>query len=156
MARSYEQDPAIALELVRLLSEASGWAGMVSGQVMDLQSKEAPLSIAELETMHELKTGALIRVSSEGAAVLCGLPLSKRKLCRDFGASLGFAFQLQDDLLDSSQQIERGSFPDHLGRDATRAKLEQVSSRALDCLRQLGAQEGALADLVRMNLERLH
>jgi geranylgeranyl diphosphate synthase type II len=156
IAFGYESEPHIAVALIRLLTEAAGLRGMVGGQAIDLKSKLSGLELSELIQMHEMKTGALIRVSSEGAALICGLPTSKQQLCREFGAKLGFAFQLQDDLLDSTESIEKGSYPDKLGLEKTKEKLLEVSAQARECLKQLELSQGELADLIQMNLDRTY
>ncbi|MFN7727674.1 MAG: polyprenyl synthetase family protein, partial [Bdellovibrio sp.] len=156
IAFGYESEPHIAVSLIRLLTEAAGLRGMVGGQAIDLKSKLSVLELSELIRMQEMKTGALIRVSSEGAALICGLPSSKQKLCREFGANLGFAFQLQDDLLDSTETTEKGSYPDKLGLEKTKEKLLEVSAQARDCLKQLELSNGELADLIQMNLDRTY
>lgn len=160
LANQYSDEPTLAMTLVRLLVEAAGYHGMIGGQAIDLTSKKQNLSLDELIQMHEMKTGALIRVASEGAAVACGLPLAKRLQCREFGRLLGFAFQLKDDLLDSVPEIEAGSFPAHLGLAATEQRLFEISDRAKILLTELGFQSdsenerNALFNLVQMNLER--
>lgn len=154
LASAYREQPDLAVRLVSLLSEAAGLRGMIAGQAIDLESQESGLDLEELIRMHELKTGALIRVCAEGAAAVCGLPAEKQTLCRDFGGWLGFAFQLKDDLLDSAQTIEKGSFPERLGIPATEMRLQEASQRAWACLEKLNLGVGPLADLVQMNLDR--
>ena len=154
IARGYSDQPLLVSQLVLLLCEAAGFRGMVGGQAIDLKSKVQSLNLEELVQMHEMKTGALIRVSCEGAAIVCGLPLAKQQLAREFGALLGFAFQLKDDLLDSADEVEVGSFPGHLGLEQTKNKLAEVSSKAEALLSELNLSQGPLKDLIRMNLER--
>ena len=154
IAKGYSDQPQLVVQLVQLLCEAAGFHGMVGGQAIDLKSKENPLGLNELIQMHEMKTGALIRVSCEGAGAVCGLPAVKRQQTREFGSLLGFAFQLKDDLLDSLEEIEPGSFPDHAGIEETKNKLDEMSTKAQAVLSELGLQKGPLSDLIQMNLTR--
>ena len=124
IAQSYKEDPAIGLRLVALLSQAAGLFGMVGGQAIDLEFQKLKPSFADLEQMHLMKTGALIRVSAEGAALICGLPSEKIQLCRQFGERLGLAFQIQDDLIDAKEKQEPGSFPEVLGLEQTENYLK--------------------------------
>lgn len=154
IADSYKEDPKIGLRLVALLSQAAGLFGMVGGQAIDLEFQKQKPSFQDLELMHLMKTGALIRVSAEGAALICGLPTEKVQLCREFGEQLGLAFQIQDDLIDAKEKEEPGSFPSVLGLEQTRKYLADLNQRSLKNLAELGASEGSLKDLVLYNQQR--
>lgn len=154
LGQKYQEDPALGLKLVCLLSEAAGLFGMVGGQAMDLDFQKNKPGFEDLKLMQDMKTGALIRVSAEGAALICGLPSEKVKICRQFGECLGLAFQLKDDLLDAVEKAELGSFPGVVGIGKTKEILQQVSDRALKLLNELGIQQGPLVDLVRFNSNR--
>lgn len=156
IARSYSSEPLLAIQLVRVLSDAAGFHGMVGGQAIDLNSKTKPLELDELIQMHQLKTGALIRGAIEGAALVCGLPESKVMDCRHLGELVGFAFQLKDDLLDSQSMIESGSIPEKIGIAATLQKLSEVSDQAFSILEKLGLSNSELEKLIEFNLERRH
>jgi len=93
-------DPATGNALCRLLARASGAHGMAGGQAVDLSSVGLALDQPALEYMHRLKTGALLQASVlMGAA--CGAPNARAaKHLQHFGASLGLAFQVVDDILD--------------------------------------------------------
>lgn len=154
LAHSYQEDPRVGLQLVALLSDAAGLFGMVGGQAMDLAFQKEKAQLEELKLMQDMKTGALIRVSAEGAALICGLPSEKVQLCRQFGEKLGLAFQLKDDLLDAVEKSELGSFPGIIGIEKTNEYLKQVSQEAFQILNQLGLSEGSLQELVQFNLTR--
>jgi len=152
LASEYADQPQIVVQLVLLLSEAAGLRGMVGGQAMDLQAKRQPLGKEYLSQMQAMKTGALIRVACEGAAVICRLNDEKKKYCREFGENLGFAFQLADDLLDSQEgKIEKGSFPDLLGLEKTKEILLQTSEASTRLLQKMGIDSGRLHNLVEYN-----
>jgi geranylgeranyl diphosphate synthase type II len=154
LSHGYDREPELGLKLVTLLSTAAGLAGMVGGQAIDLKAQKEKISLPELNLMHAMKTGALIRVGVEGAALACGLPKDKIELCRNFGEQLGLAFQLKDDLLDSVEELELGSFPGILGLEETKIYLDDISARALELLKQLGAERSLLKDLIDYNLHR--
>ncbi len=154
IANSYKDDPNVGLKLVALLSQAAGLFGMVGGQAIDLEFQKQKPNFQDLEQMHLMKTGALIRVSAEGAAFVCGLPVEKVELCRQFGENLGLAFQIQDDLLDAKEKEEPGSFPAVLGHEQTERYLTDLTQRCLQSLKDLGITEGSLTELVLYNQSR--
>lgn len=154
VARSYRDDPAKAVRLVQLLSEAAGYQGMAGGQALDLEAqKELPTREALLD-MHARKTGALFRVICEGVAVAIGSEAPAQTAARDFGAALGLCFQLADDVLDSAHEVEKGSLPDLIGVPATRELLAAETARALEELGRLGVTNGPLVEIVRWNQNR--
>lgn len=156
LAIGYPEDPQVSVALSRLVSEAAGIRGMVGGQSIDMKAQETPPELEEMITMHEMKTGALIRVCAEGAAVACGLPAKQIQLCKKFGSHLGLAFQLKDDLLDSSSgEIEPGSYPALIGIEKTEKFLHEVSDKATQELHQMGISNGLLVQLVEYNNRRL-
>lgn len=155
LGEGYEKEPELGLKLITLLSTAAGLIGMVGGQAIDLKAQKEKISLQELNLMHAMKTGALIRICVEGTALACGLPTEKVELCRKFGQHLGLAFQIKDDLLDSSEgKIELGSFPGILGLEETQKYLIDVSLDAQDLLKTIGAERSLLKDLVEYNLRR--
>ncbi len=154
LAHAYHEEPALGLKLVGLLSEAAGLFGMVGGQAIDLEFQKEKPRVDELNIMQDMKTGALIRVSAEGAAVICGLPVEKIKTCREFGIHLGLAFQLKDDILDAKEKDELGSFPGVIGIEATETFLKETTEKAISCLKQLGISQGPLMELVQFNSQR--
>lgn len=146
IAEKFQNDPTMGLELTKLLAQAAGAQGMVSGQAIDMAVKNQTMTKDELFLMHALKTGALIRVAAEGAAVICGLPADKRKLCRAYGEQLGLAFQLKDDILDHEEEkINAGNFSQ---------MLETTSFQSKDVLAKMGISQGLLLDIIDYNLER--
>jgi geranylgeranyl diphosphate synthase type II len=155
LSHSYENEPQVAVQLIALLSKAAGIQGMVGGQAIDLKSKDGNLTQADLVEMHAKKTGALIRIAAEGAGVACELTKDKTELCRKFGEALGLAFQIADDLLDSSgAQIEKGSFPGVLGFEQTKNYLGAVSEECFTILKKLGIENGPLCELIDYNRTR--
>ncbi|MBV8633994.1 MAG: polyprenyl synthetase family protein, partial [Burkholderiaceae bacterium] len=97
-------EPARQLALVRLLAEASGSVGMCGGQAIDLASVGIALAREELEQMHRMKTGALLRASVLLGA-WCGKSLSADEgaALDRYSAAIGLAFQVVDDILDATE-----------------------------------------------------
>ncbi|MBV8049294.1 MAG: polyprenyl synthetase family protein [Paludibacterium sp.] len=122
--------PAEQLAMLATLSRAAGHAGMAGGQAIDLASVGQPLTLPELEFMHLLKTGALIR-----AAVLlgarAGTPLPAERLARldHFAKRIGLAFQVVDDVLDCEADTQ--TLGKTAGKDADNDKPTYVSLMGL-------------------------
>lgn len=138
LAEKYEKNPGLAIKLIKLLAQSAGLSGMVGGQAMDLSAQLQKVSEEELKTIHSLKTGALIKASIEGAALVCDLSDSKIDLAKKFGSHLGLAFQLADDLLDyDPKNLENGNFATLCGFEETKKWLDEVTLDAQQCLDKL-------------------
>jgi farnesyl diphosphate synthase len=129
-------DPTRTVRMLRLLAEASGSAGMCGGQAIDLASVGITLSLAELEQMHRLKTGALLRASVLLGA-LCGqLPDADETAALDaYAAAVGLAFQVVDDVLDATADSQ--TLGKTAGKDAVDCKPTYVSILGLEESRAL-------------------
>jgi farnesyl diphosphate synthase len=149
------------LQLVSLLARASGTQGMAGGQALDLAATGRKLSLAEVELMHARKTGALIHASVMMAAS-CSPDVSDSTLAAldDYAQSIGLAFQIQDDLLDvegdpavigkatgADIALNKPTYPAVAGVEASRTRMHQLHGAALDALRRVGLQDGALVAL---------
>ena len=128
-------NPARQLEMVALLAHASGSVGMAGGQAIDLASVGTSLTQPELELMHALKTGALIRAAIFLGA-LCGAPLDPQ--ARDsldrFAKRAGLLFQVVDDILDCTAST--ATLGKTAGKDAAAEKPTYVSLLGLDGARR--------------------
>ncbi len=149
-----------AITAVHLLSEAAGPRGMVGGQVMDIEMASAASTghydLALLEEIHRRKTGDLIRVSAEAAAVLCGATSEQRNALAEYGAQLGLAFQLADDIQDHSpDKPESVSFVTALGLTETRDRLNQASEEALESLFIFPESADPLREMIAINAKRV-
>lgn len=139
---------------VSLLSQAAGPRGMVGGQVLDIETS-GDVDETLLTEIHQRKTGALIAVAVEGAAVLCGATVRQVALLKEYAERLGLAFQLADDLQDfDPERPERVSYVSCLGIAETLKRLEQFSAHALDALSEFPAAEG-LRRMIQVNRERI-
>ena len=129
-------EPARSVVMLRLLAHASGAAGMCGGQAIDLASVGLPLSLPELEHMHRLKTGALLR-----AAVLLGawcgkaLTATESAALETYANAIGLAFQVVDDVLDAT--ADSATLGKTAGKDAVANKPTYVSILGLAQSQQL-------------------
>ena len=133
--------PAMQADLCRLLACAAGAHGMAGGQAIDLASVGKPLAEPELRAMHRLKTGALLQGSVRmGAACASDVPTAARKALDNYGAAIGLAFQVVDDILDVT--ADSAALGKTAGKDAASDKPTYVSLLGL-------AASQALADELR-------
>lgn len=151
---AYKSRPEMALNLISALALAMGPLGMVKGQIIDLQAKRNKLSQDDILEMHDLKTGALIKVTISGVAEILGLPESNRSALRELGAKIGLAFQLKDDLLDSDSTIESGSLPECVGREATAEILNNCHKVIRGLLEELNILSSSFAAMIDFNHSR--
>ncbi len=135
IARSPLGDAGRQLEMIRLLSHASGSCGMAGGQAIDLASVGKALNQPELELMHALKTGALIR-SAVLLGALCGEPLTteSREALDRFAKRAGLLFQVIDDILDCTAST--ATLGKTAGKDAAADKPTYVSLMGLERARE--------------------
>ena len=127
------------LPMLQLLAKASGSIGMCGGQAIDLASVGVALNLPELEQMHRLKTGALLRASVLLGA-MSGKPLSADEVqaLDQYSAAIGLAFQVVDDVLDAT--ADSATLGKTAGKDAADNKPTYVSLLGLEASRQLADQ----------------
>ncbi|MTV38288.1 polyprenyl synthetase family protein [Duganella radicis] len=128
--------PARLVAMLRLLAHASGSAGMCGGQAIDLDSIGISLTLEQLEQMHQLKTGALLRASVVLGA-LAGKDLSEQELnaLNVYARAIGLAFQVVDDVLDAT--ADSATLGKTAGKDAADNKPTYVSILGLEPSRAL-------------------
>ncbi|MBL8860677.1 MAG: polyprenyl synthetase family protein [Planctomycetes bacterium] len=159
----------LAGELVGVLADAAGAAGMVGGQDLDLGATRAgaPTS-AEVARIHELKTAALIAASAEMGAIAARSRPTERIAAQAYGLALGRCFQAVDDILDvtgdaatlgktpgKDQAAGKATLVAVLGLDGARQRARELAAEARRAAEGLGAVKGDLAyDLVAHLLER--
>lgn len=155
LADSYSDTSFLIGPLCRLLSEAAGIRGMVGGQAIDLRTTQKRFNKEDLTHLHSLKTGALIRVSIEGAALVAGAKSSDIESLRKFGEGLGVAFQVADDILDHGEKDQdMRSLTGIIGLENTKKYLEEVSRNALADLHKVSAEAPLLEYLISFNQNR--
>jgi farnesyl diphosphate synthase/geranylgeranyl diphosphate synthase type II len=122
------------IEMLRVLADGIGTRGMAGGQAIDLAAVKQGLTESALECMHRQKTGALIRASVELGAISAGLvDAAERAALREFGAEIGLAFQIQDDILDVEGNTD--ALGKRAGADAARVKPTYPSVLGLEAAR---------------------
>ena len=132
------------LTMSRLLAQGIGTLGMAGGQAIDLESVGHHLDLHALQTMHRLKTGALIETSVlMGAAAAGELEGPMCAALREYGAAIGLAFQIQDDILDVTGTT--ASIGKVAGADAAHAKPTYTSLMGLEGARAAAAAQHARA-----------
>jgi len=123
---------------VQTLAQAAGSAGMAGGQAIDLESVGKPLSIAELQTMHRMKTGAMLAASVALGGIVAGANDDERAALDRYGQAVGLAFQVIDDVLDVT--ADTASLGKTAGKDAADHKPTYVSQLGLHAARDLAEQ----------------
>jgi len=122
-------DAVVRSELVRRLARASGAAGMAGGQQLDIEAETPTNShlhaAPAVQMIQEMKAGALIRFAVDAGAILARAPVPFRQALGAYGAALGIAFQLADDLLDAEGDVE--SAGKEVGKDIRSGKATWVS-----------------------------
>jgi len=128
-------------EVVRELAQAMGSRGLVHGQHLDLISEGLPMTLDALEQMHHRKAGALFLASLRLPAVLLGLSPDMRAALERFGANVGLAFQITDDLLDAATPGEdegKCTMVTHLGREKALQRVDTLIEGAISALDPYG------------------
>jgi geranylgeranyl diphosphate synthase type II len=125
LARLDAVDAVRRVEIMDLLSYAVGSKGLIAGQMADLANTDQSATVAEIERLNTLKTGALFDFSVESAAILAGLRASQRAALKDFSHHLGLAFQLLDDVKDAV--MTNAAAEKSVGRDIGKATILAVT-----------------------------
>ena len=161
---------AARLEMLRVLADAIGTRGMAGGQAIDLESVKQVLGEPALERMHRQKTGALIQASVLLGAISAGIQGGpERAALTAFGAEIGLAFQIQDDILDvegTTQSLGKRAgadadrvkptYPSILGMDQARAQALARRDRAKAALAPLGARFAHLGEFANFLVSRIN
>jgi geranylgeranyl diphosphate synthase type II len=155
--------PSRRVEALRVLGEAAGWRGMAGGQSLDLEGEKntragEPVGMAQLRTIHRLKTGALLRAALELGGIAGNATPEQARTLRAAGEALGLAFQIKDDILDAtSTEAAMGkrvgkdqgkgkiTYPLLLGLAGARVELQAATERALCQLQSLPKPQSLVA-----------
>lgn len=119
---------------LQVLGHKAGIYGMVGGQTVDIQSEHRQVPLETIEFIHRNKTGALIEGSMLIGAILAGATPQQQEIIEQIAADVGFAFQIQDDILDVTSTMEILGKP--VGSDDKNKKSTYVTLRGLDNARQ--------------------
>ncbi len=158
---------AAMLEVIELISKAAGYQGMVGGQMLDLQAEGRKVTLKELETVHRMKTGALLTASCRVGALLGGGTRGEVTILTGYGEKFGLAFQVTDDLLDvegstaemgkpagSDEARGKATYPALLGLEKSRQWARRLVEEAVRDLEPLGGPAQPLAEIARYLLVR--
>lgn len=164
-------DPSVRCELALGLARASGLGGMAGGQMLDLAAEAAgiALSRAQIEQLQAMKTGALLRFGAEAGAIFAKAQTNERAALSAYGAALGAAFQIADDILDAEGDEaamgkrvakdagrNKGTLVAVLGMEAARKLRDELAQQAVDALAPFGARAEVLAQAALFTARRAH
>lgn len=159
---------SIRVQLIALLSDASGTAGMVAGQVLDMEGEGASLNLDQLQVIHANKTGRLLAYPFQATGILLELEPAIATLLEEIGLHLGLAFQIRDDILDVTAdfaslgktpqkdlQAEKSTYPALLGLDGAQAYLDRELDACEDLLDRISQQVDFDGTGIKKIIERL-
>ncbi len=161
------------IALIHELTFASGAAGMCGGQALDIDAtgRGSDIALADLQRLHALKTGALLRAAVRFGAITAGVThdtdADARTALDHYADALGLAFQIRDDLLDIEADSatlgktagkdlvqNKATFPALLGIDGSRERLDELAQTMREAIAGFGAGNASLAELARRVIER--
>jgi len=156
--------PGLTVQAVQALAAAAGSRGMAGGQAIDLASVGKSLNRDELEAMHRMKTGALLRASAALGGIVVGASSAQRAALDGYAQAVGLAFQVVDDILDVTADsarlgktagkdaaADKPTYVSILGLEEARALAERLRLAAHEAIAPLGpgaARLAALADFI--------
>ncbi|MCC6319353.1 MAG: polyprenyl synthetase family protein [Gemmatimonadaceae bacterium] len=159
--------PAARGAIVRRLMRASGAEGMVGGQLLDLDAEGEQVTIERLRQIHRGKTGSLIEAAVAIGGLGASAPPTVIAALERYGACVGLAFQIADDVLDVTAttaelgktagrdlQLRKSTYPGLLGIDAARARAEGLADEAVAALDLAGLDAGSLRELATFAVQR--
>ena len=155
------------LEVVRRLGLAASAAGLVGGQVVDIESEGKQISLETLQYIHEHKTGALLEISVVSGALLGGASSAQVEHLSSYAHKVGLAFQIIDDVLDITATDEqlgktagkdlaqaKATYPSFWGIEASKAKAQQLIAEAKATLKPFGEKAVILEHLADFITQR--
>ncbi len=166
-ARSLGLTPAVCGAIVRTLMVASGAGGMIGGQLLDLEGEGTALTLEQLERIHRAKTGALIEASVMLGGMAAGASPAAMAAFERYGAAIGLAFQIADDVLDVTATtdqlgkvagrdlaLNKSTYPALMGIDGARERAESLVEDACAALSGEGLLTPDLEYLARFMVRR--
>jgi geranylgeranyl diphosphate synthase type II len=161
------EDARKLLQVIDIVSHASGCRGMIEGQARDLAFEGIRLTREALQALHELKTGALIRAAVHCGALLGGGSKEQIDHLTDYATQIGLAFQVVDDILNitgdpdllgksvgTDQQRQKNTYPALMGLDQSRKFALTLIDRALQALSIFDNKADPLRAIARYIIER--
>ena len=155
------------LELISVIAEAAGGAGMVGGQMLDIAAQGRAVTRSELETMQRLKTGALIQASVRCGAMLAGADTRQMDRLDAYAADIGQAFQIADDVLNvegdpvrlgkavgSDAKRSKPTYPSLIGLAESKALAQEKIDHAVNALTIFDHRADPLRAIARYIIDR--
>ncbi len=136
LKKTLSQDAA--LKIIKLLGELSGVYGMIGGQTVDLENENKRPDVAVILEMYRMKTGALLEFCCKAGCIAAGAGADKQLAAGSYGQRLGLAFQIVDDILDVTADVEKLGKP--VGSDKVDGKFTYVSAVGLEKARERAAE----------------
>lgn len=159
--------PALVVQAMGLLARAAGSQGMAGGQAIDCDSVGKSLSQAQLQTMHKLKTGAMLEASILLGGIVAGASSSTREGLQQYADSIGLAFQVADDILDVTADTQtlgktagkdaadnKPTYVSIMGLEGSRDLLQELAQKASLAIRPIGASGLRLKQLADYIVDR--
>jgi geranylgeranyl diphosphate synthase type II len=159
--------PEILLKVVQEISTASGAAGMVGGQSIDLESEGKKISMPTLQKMHLGKTGALFKAAIRSGAILAGANSQQLDALTSYAEKFGLAFQITDDILDvigdeknlgkpvgSDEKNNKSTYVTLTSVDAAKNLAQKAVEDAVDALKNFGTEADFLREIVKYLIGR--
>jgi geranylgeranyl pyrophosphate synthase len=153
--------------IVRELMIASGAGGMIGGQLLDLEGEGKPLALDELQRIHAAKTGALITAAATIGGRAARASEARRAALAAYGAAIGLAFQIADDVLDVTAttdqlgktagrdlELRKSTYPALLGIDGAKSRAEALVREGCAALDEVGLLTPALDRIAHFTVER--
>jgi len=153
--------------IVRELMIASGAGGMIGGQLLDLEGEAKPLALDELQRVHAAKTGALITAAATIGGRAARASPERRAALGAYGAAIGLAFQIADDVLDVTAttdqlgktagrdlELQKSTYPALLGIDGAKSRAQALVREGCAALDEVGLLTPALDRIAHFTVER--
>ena len=167
IAAGRDQQAVKWLRVIQLISHAAGYCGMIQGQMLDIASEGSQLTLNELKSLHRLKTGALIEVSSQCGAELVDANSSQIQLIENYAQYIGLAFQVSDDILNvegdpaimgkavgTDKLRQKSTYPSLLGLEESKTFARKLVDNALQSLESFDQKAEPLRAIARYIIDR--
>jgi farnesyl diphosphate synthase/geranylgeranyl diphosphate synthase type II len=155
------------VNIIKILAKAAGFQGMVGGQYIDIASTGKDLSLEELQSMHALKTGALIRAALAMGGIAAGATDEQLAALDEYGTHIGLAFQVVDDILDvesdtatlgktqgKDEDADKPTYVKLMGLDGAKREAHRLLAAAWAALEGFGESADYLREMARYIVER--
>ncbi len=152
----------LLLDLINRVAQAAGIAGMVGGQVVDVESEGKAVDLPTLQYIHTHKTGAMILVSVQTGARLGGAEGETLRAFTRYGERVGLAFQIADDVLNvvgktelmgksagSDRPKKKATYPALLGIEESKKRARELTGLAVEALTRFGPEADPLREIAR-------